>query len=432
MLANTLRLVRPILHTPAASAQGDAPAILHNRAVAVLQDRIMLSGAIRFGAVNINPEQLFERFKLKPDQVEVVYGMNQDGASSVIGQITAEEKRDLLGHYLESNRLVQEYRLEGNIKGDYWATCTQMSDGTWGSGVNMMLSPSLVQCSERASVNDAFTNYLEKQNRSQAPVGSIPPQKPVTVKNLVLSTPKLGEPLTPCSDCMAWMDTDQFFTPDTRLIHLIQDQATGQYKLWVRTLRDFLPYWGKKQPSLTTLPLNSLPIDRTMSAKGLSDQKVKALLKWAQKDFNDSKPGKFTPQQLSAAILLSDGTVSADSRFEWHKRLVETAELNAAGRGFRPRSTWAKVLLTPLTFVARLLQSGKETEPTLSAIAYYGNAAQDIPDIKSLGYLAKKQHGSPNTLLILIENNRIKVRTISDYLPELYISKTDQAQPRTL
>jgi cytidine deaminase len=319
----------------------------------------------------------------------------------------------------------------GNLKGDYYATACEMGNtdtSIWGQGVNIVLSTSQVLCSERASVTDAFTENISNPTLSET-------QPKSKVKTMILSTVNLAEELTPCSDCMSWLNTSSYFEPDTRIVNLIQDSSTKEPQLWVRTLRDILPMWGKQKPSISYQILDRLPIQLSPTAQGMSHltpEKISSLVNRAKQDYLESQPTKFTQSKLSCAALFSNGVVSADSRFEWHKRLVESADLNAVGKGFRPRPTWKTLLMSPLSKIGSVLKKWlthtPPEEPTVKAIAYYGHVEEEIPDIRSLGYLAKKQHGSADVLVICIEDDVIQVRTIRDYLPNLYISATDSAK----
>jgi hypothetical protein len=404
-----------------------------------------LGRPIQFGRQDkLSPTEqaaLFDKWGIQPEALSVVYGTDRSTSARIAppitnNKITNEEKRDWLAHYLQTLSLAQGYKQVGNMKGDYYATACEMghaNGSAWGQGVNIVLSNSQVLCSERASVTDAFTENMLEANRL-SPAASGPQMKP-KVKTMILSTVNLAEELTPCSDCMSWLNTSIYFEPNTRIVNLIRDPATHQPQLWVRTLREILPMWGTQKPSLSYQPLQILPIKLSQTAQempSLTKEKIQTLISRAKQDYMESKPTKFTQSKLSCAALFSNGVVSADSRFEWHKRLVESADLNAVGKGFRPRPTWKTLLMSPLSklgsILKRVITNTPPEEPTVKAIAYYGHVADEIPDIRSLGYLAKKQHGSADVLLICIEDDVIQVRTIRDYLPNLYISSTDSAK----
>jgi cytidine deaminase len=394
--------------------------------------RLALGSPIQFGSqVKPSPAEqtaFFEKWGIQPENVTVVYGTDKSTPKSMTPLVTADEKRDWLAQYLKTLSLAQSYQQVGNLKGDYYATACEMGNtdtSIWGQGVNIVLSTSQVLCSERASVTDAFTENISNPTLSET-------QPKSKVKTMILSTVNLAEELTPCSDCMSWLNTSTYFEPDTRIVNLIQDSSTKQPQLWVRTLRDILPLWGMQKPSISYRMLDSLPIKLSPSAQSmphLTPEKVRDLVKRAKQDYMESQPTKFTQSKLSCAALFSNGVISADSRFEWHKRLVESADLNAVGKGFRPRPTWKTMLMSPLSKIGSVLKKWlthtPPEEPTVKAIAYYGHVEEEIPDIRSLGYLAKKQHGSADVLVVCIEDDVIQVRTIRDYLPNLYISSTD-------
>lgn len=404
-------------------------------------DRNGVGNALRFGSqVKPSPAEqtaLFEKWGIQPENITVVYGADKATPKNSTPTVTTEEKRDWLAQYLKTLTLAQSYQQVGNLKGDYYATACEIGNAntsTWGQGVNIVLSNSQVLCSERASVTDAFTENVSS-GVTNSSASTFNPQRKPKVKTMILSTVNLAEELTPCSDCMSWLNTNTYFDPNTRIVNLIQDATTQQPQLWVRTLRDILPMWGQQKPSISYRMLESLPIQLSSTAQGmphLTPEKVRYLISRAKQDYLESQPTKFTQSKLSCAALFSNGVVSADSRFEWHKRLVESADLNAVGKGFRPRPTWKTLLMSPLTKLGSVLKkwilNRPAEEPTVKAIAYYGHVEEEIPDIRSLGYLAKKQHGSADVLVICIEDDLIQVRTIRDYLPNLYISATDSAK----
>ncbi|MBY0402685.1 MAG: hypothetical protein K2X66_02215, partial [Cyanobacteria bacterium] len=170
----------------------------------------------------------------------------------------------------------------------------------------------------------------------------------------------------------------------------------------------------------------------------------------------------FTGRKNGVAVMMSNQEVFHNGRFEWHKRMVEPGDMRAAANGIakikrrqerldylRDRSQhylgktltqWLENRMTTLnnnlerilpTSLSKYIQAITfQGVAKIEAVAYYGEVAEEIPNIKSLGYFAKQNHGGPNTLVISIEKQNgkdtIQVRTIQDYMSEIYVSATDK------
>jgi cytidine deaminase len=413
----------------------------------------------------ITPEhaaRLFQQFGVQPEQVSVVYGPHLANESDTHSRISQEERSELLARYLFTLQQTQGYRRSGNLTGDYYGAAVQLQDGSWGQGLNVEISRQDTLCGERVSIIDALNGSLHKQIEDES--GSSGPMK---IKQILLSTVNLGQNLAPCSECQGWMGSDRVFDPQTRVINLIPGEQPNQYRLWVRSLQDLLPYWGQNHPSTTNKPISQLPVRlsdqakhvlKQLQANGILDESVlKRMVKKAKAASDSNHTVEFTRKRLGAAVYLSSGHIVSDARFEWHKRLIDPPELRASAYGLmkvkrwrRRLENWCQPLTRWLGAIGRFFQKGLVNamdwtlahlpvsisryvkmlvppEPVVKAVAYYGEAGEDIPNVKSLGYLAKKNHGGPDTLIITVEHDQLMVRTIRDYMPELYISATDRA-----
>lgn len=428
----------------------------------------------RFAGANGNVDafnrQRLQRHHIRPENVRVVSGPGQTPID-----LTEAEKRIYIDKCLEANEIASTHSKVGNTSGDYFGSAVELADGTWGLGTNIETSETDRSCGERISLLDAWNDSIKRQmprNKDLNPAVEIDIQPDqarngMRVKRIFMSKAQLGDHMVPCSECQGWMTSHRFFNPRTEIYTLEQDTKPGEYKLWIRTLQDLLPFWGKQQPSLTTQAISSLPmvnsesgqaaLDRKKADRLLDDRVMQRMMQKAANAYRGNITTAFTKKRVGVAVLLSSGHIVSNGRFEWHKRMVEPADLRAAAYGIAKVKRWrdrlsyawsASIGWLPKTMADRLstgLQAIYTTlesnlpiflfrwikklfppEPTVQAIAYYGDIPQDIPSIKSLGYLAKKNHGGPDTLVLCIENDTLQVRSIQDYIADLYISATDR------
>jgi hypothetical protein len=160
-------------------------------------------------------------------------------------------------------------------------------------------------------------------------------------------------------------------------------------------------------------------------------------------------------------VLLSNGKAYSGARFDWTKRWFQAPDLEAAQVGIQTEQKWrqwleelwsnveglltaprAEKLLNTLkqwvqkfdeTFSTRLLtriENLLSIDPKVVAVAYYGTEPSEMPSVKSLGYLAQELRGGLNTLVSVIEDNVLQIRTIPDYMKEIYISPLRSALKR--
>jgi cytidine deaminase len=391
-------------------------------------------------------------------QVQVVSGADKRPI-----EMEPEEKQVWIEKYLEACALANAHQRVGNVSGDYYASAVELEDGTWGVGTNVETSPTDRSCGERISMLVAWNASIQKHTR-QPDDAHLEASQGMRVKRFVMSQATLGKHLVPCSDCQGWMTNPRYFSPTTEIGTLQADPETGRYTLWIRALRDLMPMWGQHQPSLTQRPLEALPVkvsplaDQTYQALAqtgqVSDRIRTQLLKQAQSAYERNVTTDFTQRKVGAAALLSSGHIVSSNRFEWHKRTIEAADMRASGSGLELlkrrralQAQWWKQTLGHLSPVLarsteHAFQAVRQTmskalpgmtqklfppEPKVLAVAYYGEVPEEIPSIRSLGYLAKLKHGGPDTLLMMIEGDTVQVRSIRDYMAEIYVSATDIA-----
>lgn len=391
-------------------------------------------------------------------QVQVVCGADKRPI-----EMDPEEKQVWVEKYLEACALANAHQRVGNVSGDYYASAVELEDGTWGVGTNVETSPTDRSCGERISMMVAWNTSIQKHVRYTHDY-NFQASQGMRVKRFVMSQATLGKHLVPCSDCQGWMANPRYFSPTTEIGTLQADPETGRYTLWIRTLQDLMPMWGRHQPSLTQRPLEALPVEVSPLAeqayqdlnqtRRVSERTRTQLLKQAQSAYEHNVTTDFTQRKVGAAALLSSGHIVSSSRFEWHKRTIEAADMRASGGGLellkRRRAMQAQWWSQTLGYLPSALANPTEQaikavrqavskalpgvtqklfppEPKVLAVAYYGEIPEEIPSIRSLGYLAKQQHGGPDTLLMMIEGDTLQVRSIRDYMAEIYVSGTDAA-----
>ena len=139
----------------------------------------------------------------------------------------------------------------------------------------------------------------------------------------------------------------------------------------------------------------------------------------AAKTYGKGAADKFSAKPSAAAVRLSDSRTASDVRFQWAARFSEYEDLGAASQALeasaKRRARLAKVLGwfgLEKRFAAAL------AAPSIEAIAYYG-ADTDLPPIASIGRLTRQGAG-PETLIIRIEDGRISVRVLGEYMTEIY------------
>lgn len=107
---------------------------------------------------------------------------------------------------------------------------------------------------------------------------------------------------------------------------------------------------------------------------------------------------ELSDKKVGVAVLMSNNQIVTGKKFDWTRRWNSPAELNAVMKAF---------------------DKFDDKNLEVKAVAYYGE--KGVPDIKAMGMISQER-GNKNTLIATIQNDQIKVRTILDYMPYLYIS----------
>jgi cytidine deaminase len=387
------------------------------------------------------------------------YGVNPDNVVIVPQGVILPNKTELLVQYLRAHEHARKNQLLGNFSNRFKASAIQLEDGSWQMGANMEQSRDNIFCGERSAMVTAWNQFLSK-----TPLASLEESRSLSgiqaqqkVRWLVMASEVLGdtEAGMPCSECQSWMALQRYFSPETRIATLRKDPSSGGLYLFIRTMREMLPLAGQQTVSQTDLPIDKLPVFSTakataaMRAKGVSERQIVSLLQSAQQAYRQNRFFELSGKNVGSSVLLSTGAIHSGARMDWTQRWFAPPDLTTAAQALQDepetpatfvRKAWLALLdmakpVLPPTWVDRLEHLGEpeggeaaapaENSPnrTVQAVAYYGTEPTDMPSIQSLGVLAQPARGGPDTLIAVIEHDTLQIRTISDYMPYLYLSR---------
>ncbi|MBI5244271.1 MAG: hypothetical protein HY922_11440 [Elusimicrobia bacterium] len=322
----------------------------------------------------------------------------------------------LVAKALETYAAVQdEARDQPNFSGFHVHAAVELSDGRWASAPNVELSREVTLCAERAAILAAL-----------AAAGTAAKVRAIVVSNSGGDFKKL------CAECLSWLATGKFFTPDTQIVSVSRDPVSGRFNLRIRALKSILPFHMQtgRLPSTTQRPVGSLEVALSENAarrNGYSKSDLKSLMEVARRAYERGAAEQFSAKPSAAAVRLAPFGRASAVRFQWAPRFTEAEDLQAAASALeraarlRARILRAVRLLDRATFHALRLEerlAGMLRAPAIDAIAYYGQDF-DLPPIASLGRLVR-QGATPDTLILRIENDRIQARTLGDYMTEIY------------
>jgi|CXWL01.1.fsa_nt_gi uridine kinase/cytidine deaminase len=287
----------------------------------------------------------------------------------------------------------------------------ELADGRWFSAGNVELSRELTLCAERAAIAAALDNSKISQI-----------VKTVIVSNSGAEFKKL------CAECLGWLSTGKYFSPETQIVSVARNAASGRFSLKIRTLKELLPFHVPSfgLASTSEKPIDSLKLDVSPRAAALkpSDRELKGLMSRARGAYVAGSAESFSSKPAAAAVSLAPFGRASAVRFQWAPRFSEAEDLQAASNALEKTTRLQTRLRTVLRFLDRVtfgklhLEDRFLSAPKITALAYYGKDT-DMPRIPSLGRLVK-QGASKDTLILRIENDRIAVRTLDEYMPEIY------------
>jgi len=330
--------------------------------------------------------------------------------------------------HLAKLRKVQAYaekasRVLPNLSHRHYGAMVVLDNGIEALGTNIEASRKNTFCDLRYAITNALNRFIVKTERpSGSDAAAI---KSPTVKTVYLANADLNaEPPVPCSDCQSWLDS-RYVSPKTQVVSLEQNPSGKGARLRSRTVKDMLPlHKGRDEPVqlITDKRPQDLPVKVSLSANQLLNAQAdlpdmaRSLIRHAKQDTvkKDSACHDGKPQTGAAVLLSPAGLMNRQNTFSWSNRWTEPADLRAAANALervdRRRQLTQKLPGFLQGFFAKWLAPQQ-----VRAIAYYG----ELPPIPSLGRIARKSKSS-ETLVITVENDVIQVRTIQDYMPEMY------------
>lgn len=291
---------------------------------------------------------------------------------------------------------------------------------------NFILLRQRTRCDVDIALSQGITQWIErnKQTNQQTP---LPKVKALYLAN---ADPEGLSP-SPCEYCLEWFNTSMF-DANTPIYFL----EKGDHLIRKRALKELLPLHKRPMEHIsrfTDLPVSELPLSISASAqaalqkeKPLSESKLRKLLSEAKRAYEWSQKSGigYTPLRAGSAVIVSPfQRIVSSSRFEWARRFINYPDLSAGMEAIHI-TTKLQLRLKQMvrhTWIPEPIRKSAEkllVPPTIQAVAYYGNDT-NTPSLGSLGKI-RRHRGSENTLVITVENDTIQVRTMQDYLPEIY------------
>ena len=367
-----------------------------------------------------------------------------------IGMLT--EQLDALPKLLDILSFTQQARRQfPNFSHRHYGAAVEMSNGITAYGTNIEMNRQTSFCDLRAALTIALNQSVGRLFNK--PASSNTP--PLTVKNVFLVNADLsGDSPIPCADCQEWM-TGKFFTPQTRLISLEERKAKHlptpagvppeELRLNIRTLADLLPlHQGRKRPQQMTtqqefsrLPLKISPQAKTLlseNAQSLTRSQIQNMLHKAKAEFEKNESDSFanpltTGMKTGVCVLTGPkAKFYSQGRFQWSTRWPEAPDLRAVVQSLDEQSTLLGILgrfqnLSAFSWLPLRLKQffnlDTTSNPSVKAIAYYGNRPIAQPSIASLGRIVRRL-GTADIMILTVENDVIHCRTIQDFMPEIY------------
>lgn len=355
--------------------------------------RTPLQDSVRFGLSR--GERLLRKYGIDPTAVEVVStGPKLDG-----------NKKEVLIRLLEAHEHALKNQALGNFSGRYMGANILFNNGYWSLSSNIELNRNTVFCDERSAIVVGWNQALQKLSlkRLLSKSGREEAQKQLNVRMIATSTSQddLSHP-SPCSECQNWLAIQRYVLPDTQIVNLRKKPESGQMYLNVQTVRDLMPLNAGMTPSLAERPLAQLPVEISARAQvslqrfELQSEALRSLVQAAKEAYTQNRTAEQSGKNSAAAVRLSTGQVTTGQRLDWTARWFTDGDLSAATKGLQDRG-------------------GR-----VQAVAYYGE--DRLPGIVNLGVLAQATWGGTDTLITVVERDTIQIRTIQDYMTDIYVA----------
>lgn len=359
---------------------------------------------------------LLKKYKINPDDVKVV-------ATSAV-EIDPKTKITLLGKILEAHELSTKNLLFGNIAKAGYATNLGLADGSWHLATNFNNTRNQISavCGERSATLGAYNKFLSKLSLAKLkkdPAYTAKAQEKFKVTYFAMSSFKpIGSDknaAASCADCLSWLNTDRIFSNDTRIAFLEKDEPTGILNLKIRSVKEMLPLRHEKESlikngnkNIHELGFEITPsAEASMKEKDLDQEQLSILIALAKQVFDSNECAKFSGQNIGAAVLTNADVIKSGKKVDWGKRwFLEPSELA----------------------IAKAVENSPNSTK-INAVAYYGQGIiidekniehkDGVVSLQTLGRL-KTKYGDGQTLVVTIQDDKIAIRTVNDYMPEKF------------
>ncbi len=396
--------------------------------------------SVRFSGSPKQDAQLLKKYGISVDAVQTQL---PEGVS-----LSKAAKRRLIVQALETyehaakKRLLNEQLIKikpdtNHVSGRNFSSTVVLENGITATAVNSEFSRDDILCGERSGIVSALNQAIHKvslEALKSDPQALETLRQGMKVKHLVMSgahrhkgensadesKDSLSSP-PPCSDCQAWMNTSEYFSPDTQIVTL--DRALGPTPiLQMMPLKKMLPFWNDsvvsrlkptidtQEPSVDAMPVQFSPRASAIQGLGIDEVRVKALVKKAKEAYQANSLAEVSRKNAAvAALLMPMNEIVTATRFDITARWYNDPAKTVLEKGFREMQE-------------RGFTTNPEKGAQAVAFAFYSDYPQ--PTVNTLGYLAQLErgNGADKTLIIRIEDNAIQVRTIRDMMPEVYMS----------
>lgn len=377
--------------------------------------------------------------------------------------LSDQDVKGLLSDIVQAHKIARRHKVfvtgtqdkSNGVNGDMYGaweflgSVVTMNNGVKATATNFEPNAYNVTCAERAAMIRGLNQGIEQMEDRFFQESTLAPQvKPqLKIKQLVISSSRpLGSHFDSfCFECLKWFSNPDYCEPSARVASLVKDPK-GQWVLEVRRISDILPLLGETGPSVTGQRINQLPVALSDSARQIIESggvrldrpTLNHLMVMARQSYYDNQSVKFPERNYATSVLFDSGQAMTRSRFDFKRRLAYRPELRAIADGIQYnqssdlvgpyRSTW----WTRPQFYMRQTQKASMnalgldlTGPDpyragqVKLICYYGNY-KDIPAVDSIAMLASFPPAGLNTLIAVIRDNRINVRTIGDYIKQFH------------
>lgn len=309
---------------------------------------------------------------------------------------------------IEAHEVAKANVLAGNITGRGFATNVCTNDFYWSVGTNFNNTRNDISsvCGERSAILSSYNEALLRFSKN-------PKRKfDFKIKYLCMASndelEDVKETITPCEDCLSWLNTNRYFNFNTLVFGFEKDDKNN---LVVRASRlaNFLPYRTSKTSldfSLDKEIKISENAKNSMEKYAISIEDAKKLLESANQTYKNNEFSKISNQNIACSILAND-EIFTSYKIDWTKRWNVEPLKNCVVRAIEKYSTNTQV----------------------KAIAYFGDEFSrnngelyndGLVSIKSLGRIRQK-YACADTLMILNLDGYILITTIGEYLPKKFV-----------